>query len=197
MTVRAIVWPTVLVMACVACATFLLMFPQNYPDKMLLVEEEIRTFLDNVTSPIKRARLSLQEPDTEIFMPVYGELVRQVGDTWQAPRDGVRTHDGQDIFADRGTPVFSGTNGYVRRVRDTELGGLNVLVTGAGGRRYYYAHLDKIADGIHAGLWVTPDTVLGFVGNTGNAVTTPPHLHFGVYEGRNALNPLPLLVDRW
>ena len=74
-------------------------------------------------------------------------------------------------------------------------------VAGAGSRRYYYAHLDAWAD-IEEGVAVTPETVLGFVGNTGNALTTPPHLHFGIYRGsrrtcdRQVFDPLPLLVDR-
>ncbi len=103
---------------------------------------------------------------------------------------------GQDMFAPKGTPVFSAVHGYVRRTGTNELGGNIVFVTGAGGRRYYYAHLDRIAHGLHAGQAVTTDTVLGFVGTTGNAITTPPHLHFGVYEGREAIDPLPLLRDR-
>ena len=75
------------------------------------------------------------------------------------------------------------------------LGGNSVLAVGPGGVRYYYAHLDSIADGITFGTEVTADTVIGFVGNSGNASGTPPHLHFGVYEN-GPQNPYPLLVDR-
>jgi murein DD-endopeptidase MepM/ murein hydrolase activator NlpD len=67
---------------------------------------------------------------------------------------------------------------------------------GAGGRSYYYAHLDSYAQGISVGNWVTTETVLGYVGTTGNAQGTPPHLHFGVYTSTGAINPLPLLKDR-
>ena len=72
----------------------------------------------------------------------------------------------------------------------------------AGGYRYYYAHLSNYADDLREGQFVTTDTLLGYVGNTGNAVTTPPHLHLGIYTsepGRcdwDAINPLPLLVER-
>lgn len=172
-------------------------FPERYPEAMLKVDIAIRNTLDEITLPIKLMQLGMQEPDTEIVMPVHGVHVGVVADTWGSPRDGgERSHEGQDIFAARGTPIFSGTEGYVRRIRETDVGGNNVLITGAGNRRYYYAHLDRFADGLHVGQWVTTDTVIGFVGNTGNAITTPPHLHFGMYERREAINPLPLLVDR-
>ncbi len=67
---------------------------------------------------------------------------------------------------------------------------------GAGGRVYYYAHFDSYAPGIAEGDYVTPQTVLGYVGTTGNAQGTPPHLHFGVYAPTGPINPLPLLTDR-
>jgi len=58
---------------------------------------------------------------------------------------------------------------------------------------HYYAHLDDYAD-IRRGQLVAPGDVLGFVGNTGNAKGTPPHLHYGIYAGGGALNPYPLLM---
>lgn len=147
------------------------------------------------------AALLPAEPDTVIYMPVEGVRVANVTDTWGAPRGAGRFHEGQDIFAPRGTPVYSATSGYIYRIGTADLGGRVVSVLGAGGRRYYYAHLDDWAD-ITEGQAVTPATVLGYVGNTGNARTTPPHLHFGIYSGsrrtcdRQVHDPLPLLVDR-
>ena len=141
------------------------------------------------------------EPDAALLMPVEGVQVAYVADTWGAARDGGRSHEGQDIFAPRGTPVYAATPGYIYRIGTTTRGGRVVWVAGAGGRRYYYAHLEDWAD-IEEGMAVTTDTVLGFVGNSGNAVSTPPHLHFGIYYGsrrtcdREVINPLPLLVDR-
>lgn len=67
---------------------------------------------------------------------------------------------------------------------------------GNGGRLYYYAHLDGYAEGIKTGDTVLAGDTIGYVGNTGNARTTPPHLHFGAYTATGALDPLPLLVDR-
>lgn len=129
-------------------------------------------------------------------MPVEGARARRVADTWHAPRSEERLHEGQDIFAPRGTPVYSATEGYVARAGENRLGGNVVYVVGAGGRGYYYAHLDSHAPGLAAGDHVTPETILGYVGTTGNAAGTPPHLHFGVYTPTGAINPLPLLTDR-
>lgn len=193
---RTLVWLGVLGVAILACGLFAVSFPANYPDHTLTIGQRLTVLLDGITLPLKLAKLSMQEPDATILMPVHDKKVATVTDTWHVPRGTDRVHEGQDIFAPKGTPVFSAVNGYVRRTGVSELGGNIVFVTGAGGRRYYYAHLDRVAHGLHAGQPVTTDTVLGFVGNTGNAITTPSHLHFGLYEGREALNPLPLLRDR-
>lgn len=146
--------------------------------------------------PFHVARLYAREPDAELSMPVEGARVRGVSNTWHAERPGGRRHEGQDIFAKRGTPVRSATEGYVWRVGESPLGGKTVFVIGAGGRAYYYAHLDAHAEGLESGAYVTTDTVLGYVGTTGNAAGTPPHLHFGVYTPEGAVNPLSLLKDR-
>lgn len=109
-----------------------------------------------------------------------------------AARDsGARRHEGIDIFAPRGTPVIAAADGRVARVGDTPRGGKNVWVQGDG-RSFYYAHLDSIA--VRAGQQVTRGQHLGGVGNTGNAVTTSPHLHFGIYRRlHGAVDPLPLV----
>ena len=146
--------------------------------------------------PFKYLRLSLKEPNTRLFMPVRDVRVREVKDTWGAARDGGRQHAGQDIFARRGTPVYSATEGYVWHVGENPRGGKTVFILGAGGRCYYYAHLDNYAEGLSEGDSVTTETLLGYVGTTGNAKSTPPHLHFGVYTPAGALNPLPLLANR-
>lgn len=171
-------------------------FPERYPNLTLAIGDRVAGFLGRLTLPIKLAQLSLQEVDSQILIPVLGSRVEGVADTFGSPRDGERSHEGQDIFAPKGTPIFSATNGYVTRIGQGNLGGNYVNITGAGGRRYYYAHLDRFPQGLQVGQRVTTDTVIGFVGNTGNAQTTPDHLHLGVYESRQAINPLPLLVNR-
>jgi murein DD-endopeptidase MepM/ murein hydrolase activator NlpD len=144
------------------------------------------------------------EPDTSLAMPVDGITVSQITDTWGAPRGGGRVHEGQDIFAEEGTPIYAATSGYIYRIgKGSPLGGNTITVVVAGGHRHYYAHLQGFSEEIREGQAVTTDTLLGYVGKTGNAATTPPHLHFGVYIGEadnlcdwDAINPLPLLVDR-
>lgn len=155
-----------------------------------------RPVANGVALHVNVARLYAREPDAELSMPVEGARVKTLADTWKASRPGGRLHEGQDIFAKRGTPVRSATEGYVVRVGESPLGGKTVFVVGAGGRAYYYAHLDSHAPELAAGDHVTTATVLGYVGTTGNAAGTPPHLHFGVYTPEGAVNPLPLLKDR-
>ena len=142
------------------------------------------------------ARLYTQEPDSRIAMPLEDVSKKAVANTWHAPRGTGRLHEGQDIFAPRGTPILSATNGFVYKIGENNLGGQTVSVIGSGGRVYYYAHLDRYAPGLEVGDRVSTRTVLGYVGTTGNAQGTPPHLHFGVYTFNGAINPLPLLTDR-
>jgi murein DD-endopeptidase MepM/ murein hydrolase activator NlpD len=82
-------------------------------------------------------------------------------------RVGGRRHRGQDIFAPRGTPIRSATAGVVVGITDGGLGGKAVWILGAGGRRYYYAHLDRYGEGLQVGDVVTTETIIGYVGNTG------------------------------
>ncbi len=149
-----------------------------------------------VTLYVHVAQLYAKDPDQTIAMPIENVMKSQIGDTWHAVRGNDRLHEGQDIFAPQGTPILSATDGYIVRIGENSLGGETVWVMGAGGRRYYYAHLDSYAPGIAEGDYVTKQTVLGYVGTTGNAAGTPPHLHFGVYGTGEAINPLLLLEDR-
>ena len=142
------------------------------------------------------AKLYTQSPDTRIAMPLEDVSRKEVANTWGAPRGTGRRHEGQDIFAPRGTPILSATNGYIYKIGENNLGGQTVSVISSGGRVYYYAHLDRYAKGIEVGDRVSTRSVLGYVGTTGNAQGTPPHLHFGIYTLTGAINPLPLLTDR-
>jgi peptidoglycan LD-endopeptidase LytH len=155
----------------------------------------VERIADKVVLYVRVARLYTQDPPRQIVMPLQVPK-KQIANTWHAPRGTNRLHEGQDIFAPRGTPTFSATRGYIYNIGQNGLGGQTVSVIGAGGRVYYYAHFDSYAQGISEGDYVTPQSVLGYVGTTGNAQGTPPHLHFGVYTSTGAINPLPLLSDR-
>ncbi len=166
-------------------------YQQNETEIWLQIESSIAA----VTLPFKIAELGMQDPVTEIPVPVYGVRLSEIADTWGAPRPTGRGHNGVDIFAETGTPVFAATPGYVIRIGENNLGGNTVFTIGPGGIRYYYAHLDRPSSFLSIGQEVTTDTIVGYVGNTGNAAQTPPHLHFGVYNNGSE-NPYLFLVDR-
>lgn len=112
-------------------------------------------------------------------------------DTWLAPRSGGRQHHGVDIFAAHGTTLYAVADGHVRRVFTGRLGGLSVDLVDDNGDRYYYAHLSAVA--VRDGQRVRAGEPVGAVGNTGNARTTPPHLHWQVHPGDGPpVNPYPL-----
>lgn len=133
-------------------------------------------------------------PPVSLPVPVEGVRAGDIAATFGAPRGSSRTHAGLDIFAERGTPVLSSTRGIVASVRDGGLGGKQVWVLGPARERHYYAHLDGWSEGLSEGEVVFPGTPLGFVGTTGNARGTPPHLHYGIYGSDGALDPLPRLT---
>ena len=155
--------------------------------------ERTEAFFKRISLPYRIAALGTKPADEALDMPVKGVRITRVADTWNAPRSGGRAHQGQDIFAPLGTPVVSATEGIVVRIGQNNLGGNVVVVTGPGFRSYYYAHLNSFAEQLEIGDTVQRGTVLGYVGKTGNARTTPPHLHFGVYTASGAMNPMPLL----
>jgi peptidoglycan LD-endopeptidase LytH len=146
--------------------------------------------------PFNIIKLASSPPDKVLVMPVRGIQVKNVADTWGDPRSEGRMHEGQDIFAPKGREVYSATGGYIMSIGQNRLGGNVIFVLGAGGRRYYYAHLNSFAPDIGRFTKVDPYTLIGYVGNTGNAETTPPHLHFSVYTKEGPIDPLPLLQDR-
>jgi murein DD-endopeptidase MepM/ murein hydrolase activator NlpD len=135
---------------------------------------------------------AMAKPET-LPVPVAGVQARALRDTWNGARSEGRKHQGIDIFARRGTAVLSSTEGIVTEVGTNRLGGLVVWVMGPGGQRHYYAHLDRYAESLEAGMRIEAGRVLGYVGTTGNAQGTPPHLHYGVYDMSGAINPYPLL----
>ena len=133
--------------------------------------------------------------ETVFAFPVEGHGTRSIQSLFGASRDaGRRQHHGVDIFARRGTPVLAAAAGRADRVRTTRLGGKVVwLRDRARGASIYYAHLDS--QHVTSGTLVEPGDTIGFVGNTGNARTTPPHLHFGIYRrGEGPLDPYPFLT---
>lgn len=126
--------------------------------------------------------------------PVNGAVTFR--DTWGAPRSGGRSHKGVDMIAARGTPLVALEDGVVSRIGNGGLGGKTVWLRSDSGHSYYYAHLDGWASGLNEGQRLDVGELLGYVGNTGNAIYTVPHLHFEYHPGGgSAVNPYPLVAD--
>lgn len=107
-------------------------------------------------------------------------------DSWGAPRSGGRLHQGVDMFARRGTPTVAPVPGVVEH-RHNDVGGLSFHLWGDDGNYYYGTHLSEY--GSVTG-WVDAGSVIGYMGNTGNAAATSPHLHFEIHPGRTRGTPL-------
>lgn len=112
---------------------------------------------------------------------------------WRAPRAYGGWHKGNDLFAPRGTPLVATESGWIVH-KFNRVGGNSVHITADSGNYYYYTHLDSYENvGPAGGHWLEAGTVVGYLGNTGNAITTPPHLHFEFHQGGkgNYVDPYP------
>jgi len=129
-----------------------------------------------------------------------GGLVRPIPgakltDTFGAARSGGRKHEGIDIFAPEGTPIHAVAGGTIVQGFTNGLGGNVVRIQGDDGRFYYYAHLTPgSTDNLRVGQHVSAGEVIGGVGHTGDAASTPNHLHFQVRQNGQWLNPFDFLT---
>jgi len=138
-----------------------------------------------------------------LLIPVQGIAAAALHDTFNDARSEGRRHDAIDIMAPAGTPVLAVADGRIEKLFLSDRGGITLYqFNPARTRAYYYAHLQRYADGIAEGQALRRGEVLGYVGATGNADPSAPHLHFAVFalgpEARwwkgTALNPYPMLV---
>ena len=142
-------------------------------------------------------------PAGPILIPVRGIEAASLRDNFDQARGGGRIHHALDIMAPRNTPVVAAVDGRVRKLFTSKGGGLTIYQFDRTEERvYYYAHLERYADGIAEGLFVAQGTVIGYVGTSGNAAPDAPHLHFSIetlpptkewWKG-TPLNPYPLLT---
>jgi LysM repeat protein len=109
---------------------------------------------------------------------------------WGFPRGGSRFHEGNDLFAAKGTPVRAPVSGTIELIEGT-IGGLQFNLYGSDGIKYLGSHLDAAGETGD----VSAGDIVGYVGNSGNAKSTTPHLHFGMYRDGVAINPHPTLVS--
>lgn len=144
------------------------------------------------------ARLLAQRP---LVVPVAGVAPSSLSDHYEQAR-GERVHEAIDILAPTGTPVVAVDDGRIEKLFASRPGGFTVYhYDPASQLAYYYAHLDRYAEGLREGMEVKRGDVIGYVGTSGNADPATPHLHFAVFrlgsppqwwEGE-AVNPYPAL----
>ena len=148
------------------------------------------------TAPPTTTTTAPPPPEPEVTVSAGGAIVCPVAggvdfvDSWGAARSGGRAHKGVDMMAASGTPTVAPVSGTVEH-RGSSLGGLSWYVHGDDGSTYYGTHLSGYEN--EGSGWVEAGTVIGYVGQSGNAGT--PHLHFEHHPGGGSpVNPYPLVA---
>lgn len=165
------------------------------------------TFSENIEpaeTPEITNQLPNEYPPDALIIPVKGVKREQLQDTFNASRSEGRVHNAIDIMAPPGTPVLAAADGEIAKFFDSEKGGITIYQYGVDKKLvYYYAHLQKRAENLRERDFVKRGTIIGYVGDTGNAGAGNYHLHLSVYEIQsperfwdgNNLNPFDLLKN--
>jgi murein DD-endopeptidase MepM/ murein hydrolase activator NlpD len=181
-------------------------------------------FVGRLTSPCVAANVRSQETESTrartidtrtpaattdldsriLELPIAGLRKSDLYDTFSQERAaGERRHEATDIMAPRGTPVLAVDGGTIAKLFNSKQGGLTIYQFDLAEKYcYYYAHLDRYADGLRDGMHVKVGDTIGYVGSTGNASPSAPHLHFAIFElGEDKkwwegkpINPYPILI---
>lgn len=137
-----------------------------------------------------------------LLIPVQGVKASQLRDTFNSGRSQGRKHEAIDIMAPGGSPVLAASDGVIKKLFNSELGGITLYEQDPSGRYvYYYAHLMRYADGIAEGQTLKRGQVIAYVGDTGDAGPGNYHLHFAIskissprqWSGGDPIDPYPLL----
>lgn len=146
----------------------------------------------------------LGTPADKLLVPVEGIKLAQLSDNFDQPRGTERHHEALDIMAPTGTKVIAVADGKVVKLFNSKPGGLTIYQFDPSDKyAYYYAHLDRYAEGLKEGANIKRGELIGYVGATGNANPAAPHLHFAVVEltpekqwwKGTPINPFPLMAD--
>ena len=122
-------------------------------------------------------------PSGKLMVPVEGMALANIKDNFDQPRGTERHHEALDIMAPKGTKVVATADGKIVKLFTSKPGGLTVYQFDPTEKyAYYYAHLDRYADGLKEGMEIKRGDPIGYVGSTGNADPNAPHLHFAVFE---------------
>lgn len=153
-------------------------------------------------APKNDVQVNTMQPADKLVIPVVGIKPEELRDTFKDARSEGRVHDAIDIMAKKGTPVIAAADGEIARFFDSERGGITIYQYSSDKKMiYYYAHLDKRAENLREKEFVKQGTIIGYVGDTGNAGVGNDHLHFAIWiiedpqrywDGVN-INPYPLL----
>jgi murein DD-endopeptidase MepM/ murein hydrolase activator NlpD len=153
-------------------------------------------------TPLAEALSPLAPDSLELMIPVAGVRGSELRDTYNEARSEGRTHQAIDIIAPRGTPVVAAASGEIVKLFFSERGGNTIYQMSEDKKLvFYYAHLDRYAAGLTEGKPARQGEVIGYVGDTGNAVPGNYHLHFSIWhvteprhywDGIN-INPYPIL----
>jgi murein DD-endopeptidase MepM/ murein hydrolase activator NlpD len=146
---------------------------------------------------------ALEQDVPSLIIPVEGADASKIVDTFASARSGDKRHEATDIMAPQGTPVLAAADGTIVKLFLSRAGG-NTIYQFDPTRTwcYYYAHLDHYAAGLTQGATVKQGQVIGYVGSTGDASPSAPHLHFAInklgpekqwWKG-TAVNPYPVLM---
>ena len=150
--------------------------------KLSWKSESIQVQEDKINLIKRRREVLLTHPYFEPYrfdFPVQGKTWYQ--DTFGADREGgARKHEGTDLFGPEGTPLISVCSGQIEKLGWNRLGGERVGIRGEDGNYYYYAHLQSIESSLKIGQKIEKGARIGTMGHTGDALTTPDHLHFGI-----------------
>lgn len=118
-----------------------------------------------------------------LTLPVEGLKTNQLRDTFNEMRGASRRHEALDVLAPRNTPVLAVEDGKIARLFLSDAGGITIYQFDPTETYvYYYAHLERYADGLKEGAHVKRGEVIGYVGTSGNAPRDPPHLHFAIFQ---------------
>jgi murein DD-endopeptidase MepM/ murein hydrolase activator NlpD len=116
----------------------------------------------------------------KLTSPIAGVGPAQIRDTFSETHNG-HIHEASDIMSPAGTPIHAAADGMIRKLFLSKPGGITIYEFDEGKPFcYYYAHLQSYAPGLKEGMQVRAGDVIGFVGSTGNAVASAPHLHFAI-----------------
>ena len=166
---------------------FRLSGPKNTARLVTILSE-----LTRLGIPLKRALISGAGR-----LPVAG--LAYWSDDWHAPRccPEPHPHRGLDVFAPKNAPALAVAEGRITRIVNGPVSGKAVYLTDRDGTYYFYGHLNRWAKGLKVGREVRVGQVLGYVGNSGNALGTPAHIHFEIHPGGGEAVPPKPYVDRW